>query len=157
MKRIRFVVAIGLAALAIGGVPSLPTPTPAPDAVTPSDEMQRLVTPVAEALKDAPIGDKLLWQRLWEKAAIVVAGDAVSTEVVFTDTRSLRAFTILALEIGWRRIGEHKPGHYQGLREAVEKAMGEVLSLEVKPVDADVRKAYAEVCRAIAWAGIAKG
>jgi hypothetical protein len=119
--------------------------------------MQRLVTPVVEALKSAPIGDKLLWQQLWEKASVVVAGDAVATDVVFTDTRSLRAFTILALDIGWRRIGEHKPGAYAGLRTAVETAMESVLSLEVKPVDADVRKAYVEVCRAIAWAGIAKG
>jgi len=71
--------------------------------------------------------------------------------------KPLRAFTVLALEIGWRRIGENKPGQYSGLREAVEKAMSSVLSLEVKPVDAETRKAYAEACRAIAWAGVAKG
>lgn len=156
MKAARIFAAIVLAAVAVGGVPSIPKVLPlAVD--TPSDAMQRLVTPVAEALKSAPMGDRLLWQQLWEKAAVVVAGDAVATEVVFTDTRSLRAFTVLALEIGWRRIGENKPGQYSGLREAVEKAMSSVLSLEVKPVDAETRKAYAEACRAIAWAGVAKG
>lgn len=156
MKAARFIAAIVLAAVAVGGVPSMPKVVPvAVDA--PSDEMQTLVTPVAKALASAPMGDRLLWQQLWEKAAVVVAGDAVATEVVFTDTRSLRAFTILALDIGWRRIGEHRPGHYAGLREAVEAAMGSVLSLEAKPVDADVRKAYVDVCRAIAWAGMAKG
>lgn len=157
MTQVRFIAAVVLGYIAVMGVPSLPKPAPTPDAVTPSDDMQRLVTPVADALKNAPIGDKLLWQQLWEKAAVLVAGDAVATEVVFSDTRSLRAFTILALDIGWRRIGETKPGQYQGLRDAVEQAMGSVLSLEVKPVDADTRKAYVEVCRAIAWAGIAKG
>jgi hypothetical protein len=156
MTALRFALAIALAAIAVGGLP--PVKSLAPPAVeTPRDDMQRLVTPVVEALKSAPIGDKLLWQQLWEKTAVVVAGDAVATDVVFTDTRSLRAFTILALDIGWRRIGEHKPGAYAGLRTAVETAMESVLSLEVKPVDADVRKAYVEVCRAIAWAGIAKG
>jgi hypothetical protein len=119
--------------------------------------MQQAVAPIAEALKDAPAGDRLLWARLWEKAATVVAGDAVATEVVFSDTRSLRAFTILALDIGWRRIGEHKPGHYRGLRDAVESAMGGVLSLEVKPVDDATRRAFAEMCRAIGWAGFPRG
>lgn len=157
MTQARFIAALVLGYVAIVGVPSLTRPVPKPDAVKPSDEMIRLVTPVAEALRTAPIGDKLLWQQLWEKAAVVVAGDAVATEVVFTDTRSLRAFTILALDLGWRRIGENKPGQYQGLQDAVEQAMESVLSLEVKPVDADMRKAYVEVCRAIAWAGIAKG
>lgn len=157
MTQVRFLAALVLGYIAVVGVPSLPNPVPKPDTVKPSDEMIRLVTPVAEALRTAPMGDKLLWQQLWEKAAVVVAGDAVATEVVFTDTRSLRAFTILALDLGWRRIGENKPGEYQGLRDAVEQAMGSVLSLEVKPVDADMRKAYVEVCRAIAWAGIAKG
>lgn len=157
MTQARFLAALVLGYIAVVGVPSLPNPVPKPDTVKPSDEMIRLVTPVAEALRTAPMGDKLLWQQLWEKAAVVVAGDAVATEVVFTDTRSLRAFTILALDLGWRRIGENKPGEYQGLRDAVEQAMGSVLSLEVKPVDADMRKAYVEVCRAIAWAGITKG
>lgn len=158
MTAARFIAAVVLGFVAIGGVPRLPvqvTPTPHPDA--PSDAMLAAVAPIAEALRDAPMGDRLLWSRLWEKAAVVVAGDAVATEVVFTDTRSLRAFTVLALEIGWRRIGEHRPGHYKGLREAVESAMGNVLSLEVKPVDDATRRAYAEMCKAIAWAGFPRG
>ena len=154
----RFIAALVLAFVAFAGVPKMPVrvePTPSPNA--PSEAMQKAVAPIAAALASAPAGDRLLWARLWEKAAIVVDGDAVHTDVVFTDTRSLRAFTVLALDIGWRRIGEHKPGHYRGLREAVESAMGEVLSLEVKPVDATTRKAFAEMCRAIGWAGFPRG
>jgi hypothetical protein len=94
---------------------------------------------------------------VWEKAAVVVAGDAVTTEVIFTDTRSLRGFTVLSLDIAWRRLGGVKAGQYPGLREAVEKAMTGVVGLDVKPVDADLRRAYGEACRAIAWAGIGNG
>lgn len=158
MTTARIIAAIVLAWIAVVGVPRMPVevrPTPSPNA--PSDTMQKAVAPIAAALSSAPSGDRLLWARLWEKAAVVVDGDAVNTDVVFTDTRSLRAFTILALDIGWRRIGEHRPGHYQGLREAVEYAMGEVLSLEVQPVDADTRAKFAEMCRAIAWAGFPRG
>lgn len=158
MTAARFIAALVLAFVAVGGVPRLPVEVkPIPSANLPSEAMQKAVEPIAKALSAAPAGDRLLWARLWEKAGVVVDGDAVNTDVVFTDTRSLRAFTVLALDIGWRRIGEHRPGHYQGLREAVESAMGEVLSLEVKPVDPDVRSRFAEMCRAIAWAGFPRG
>ena len=139
-------------------MPSLSVPSVRPVAVeTPSDAMQRVVTPVAEALKAAPMSDRMLWADLWNKAAVVVAGDAVSTEVVFTDTRSLRAFTVLAVEIGWRRIGGNAPGTLPGLREAVEAAFGQVLGTAEVPVTKDLRARYAELCRAIAWAGVSRG
>jgi hypothetical protein len=123
---------------------------------TPSDSMQATVQPISQALKVAPIGDRMLWANLWSKAATVVAGDELGTEVVITDTRALRLFTTLALDIGWRRIGDHKPGTYAGLRQAVEKAMGETLSLDARPVDAETRAKVVELYRAIAWAGMAK-
>lgn len=141
----------------------VPLPTFAPPAVrpvqveTPSDAMQRVVTPVAAALRAVPIGDRMLWAELWNKAAVVVAGDAVSTEVVFNDTKSLRAFTVLAVEIGWRRIGGNAPGSLPGLREAVEGAFGQVLGTAEVPVTKDLRARYAELCRAIAWAGVNAG
>jgi hypothetical protein len=91
---------------------------------------------------------------LWSKAAIVVAGDAVSTEVVFTDTRSLRLFTVIALEIGWRRIGGNEPGKLAGLREATEAAFAGVLGTDVVPVTKDMRSRYADLCRALAWAAL---
>jgi hypothetical protein len=88
---------------------------------------------------------------------VVVAGDAVSTEVVFSDTKSLRAFTVLALEIGWRRIGANQPGKYAGLREATEAAFAGVIGMNEVPVTKDVRTRYAELCKAIAWAGVNGG
>lgn len=156
------VAAAGLiVAAAWGKVPlptfAVPTTVPAITVETPSDAMQKVVTPIAAALKSAAMSDRMLWAQLWSKAAVVVAGDAVSTEVVFTDTRSLRLFTVLALDLGWRRIGEHQPGEYKGLREATEAAFAQVLGTAEVPVTKDLRARYAELAKAIAWAGINGG
>ena len=139
-------------------MPSLPS-TPAVPVVTvdaPSPAMRATVQPIADSLKAAPLGDRMLWANLWSKAATVVAGDELGTEVVLTDTRALRMFTTLALDIGWRRIGENKPGAYAGLRQAVEKAMGDTLSLDARPIDVETRAKVVELYKAIAWAGTAK-
>ena len=153
--------AAGLIVAAAWGKVPLPTLPAAPvqrvTVETPSDAMQQVVSPIAEALKSAPMGDRMLWAEVWSKSAVVVAGDAVSTEVVFTDTKSLRAYTVLALEIGWRRIGGNKPGQYAGLREATEAAFAQVLGKAEVPVTKDLRERYAELCRAIAWAGVNEG
>ena len=101
--------------------------------------------------------DRALWAETWNKAAIVVAGDAIAQEVAFTDTRSLRAFTSLALDIAWRRIGRHVPGSQESLRTAVEAAYGQVLGSDVVPVTKDLRERYAALAKAVAWAGMNGG
>ena len=139
-------------------MPSLPTaPSVTVVVETPTVEMQRLVTPVSEAMRSMPAGDRMLWARTWNKASIVVAGDAVTTEVVFTDTRSLRGFTVLALDIAWRRIGQHAPGGNEPLRAAVEACYGQAMGTEVVPVTADLRARYAAFAQAVAWAGVNGG
>lgn len=140
-------------------MPSLPS-TPAVPAFpvsTPSDEMQRLVTPVAKALASLNPADRALWAQTWTKAGVVVAGDAVTTEVAFTDTRSLRSFTALALDIAWRRIGRHQPGEIPGLRDAVEEAYNAALGRDVVPVDASMRQRFDDFAEAVAWAGMNGG
>lgn len=139
-------------------LPAFPVPAVRPVKVDePSDQMRAIVKPVAAALSPATMSDRMLWAELWTKAAIVVDGDAVSTEVVFTDTRSLRLFTVLSVEIGWRRIGGKAPGGYAGLREAVEAAFAQVIGTAEVPVTKSLRTRYAELCRAIAWAGLNAG
>ncbi len=138
-------------------LPQLPASAPAVTVETPSDEMQTLVQPIADALRGASAVDRALWAEVWNKAATVAAGDAVTTEVVFTDTRSLRAFTALAIDIGWRRIGGHVPGSNEPLRKAVEATYGAAVGADVVPVTADVRGRYVAFCRAVAWAGVGKG
>ena len=150
-----------LLAAAFGRLPTLPAlpiavPSQSITVETPSVEMQAKVEGVAAALASASPVDRAVWASVWEKAAVVVA--APDTEpAVFTDTRSLRGFTVLSLDIAWRRLGGNPPGKYTGLREAVEKVMGEAIGLEVKPVTPELRRAYAEACKAIAWAGIGRG
>ena len=156
----RIAAALLLIAAAWGQIP-MPRMPAAPsvtvDVETPSVEMQQLVKPVADALVALPAGDRMLWAQTWNKAATVVAGDAVTTEVVFTDTRSLRMFTTLAIEIAWRRIGQHAPGSVAGLREAVEAAYGQAIGTDVVSVTADVRARYAAFAKAVAWAGVNGG
>jgi hypothetical protein len=99
----------------------------------------------------------MLWASTWSKAAIVVAGDATAREAAFTDTRSLQAFTGLALDIAWRRIGRHEPGGNEPLRKALEAAYGAAVGADEVPVTRDIRDRYAAFAKALAWAGINGG
>lgn len=156
--RTRIVVAIVLGYVAAFGVPSLPSlPRVAVSVTDPSPEMKAKVAGIAAALRSASPVDRAVWASVWEKAAIVVAGDAVTTEVAFTDTRALRQFTVLALDIAWRRLAGNQPGKYAGLREATEAVLLEVVGKEVVPVTPDLRRAYSDAAKAIAWAGVNGG
>ena len=139
-------------------LPQLPSVSPAPviTVETPSVELQTKVAGVARALAAANPAERAIWASVWEKAAVVVAAPE-GKEPVFTDSRSLRGFTVLSLDIAWRRMAGFQPGTMPGLREAVEAVMSEVVGLDVKPVDAEAKRRYAEACRAIAWAGIGRG
>jgi hypothetical protein len=133
-------------------LPTLPAIAPAVTVETPSQDMQRLVSLVADALAGLPAADRNLWASLWTRAATVAAGDAVTAQVAFTDTRSLRDYTALAVDIGWRRIGQHAPGSQESLRTAVEAAYASALGRDVVPVTGDVRARYVEFANAIGWA-----
>ena len=149
------VIAAGLLIAAAWGkvpLPTLPAVAPQVTVATPSDEMQRLVADVAAALKDLPAADKSLWASLWTRAGVVAAGDAVTAQVAFSDTRALRDFTALAIDIGWRRIGKHAPGSQESLRAAVEAAYGSALGKDATPVTSELRGRYVEFAGAVAWA-----
>ena len=150
--------AAGLIIAAAWGVIPMPTLRTVP-AVTPVEvpepnaEMRRLVAPVAEALDGLPAADKALWAATWLKAATVVKAEGSTTQPVFTDTAALRLFTTIALDIAWRRLGDHRPGSVEGLREAVEGVMKSSIGMDSKPVTPDVRALYVAAAEAIAWAG----
>ena len=149
------IVAAGLLIAAAWGkvpLPTLPSVAPQVTVVTPSDELQRLVTPVADALAGLSAADRALWAALWTRAATVAAGDAVTAQVAFADTRALRDFTALSVDIGWRRIGKHAPGSQESLRAAVEAAYGSALGKDVVPVTSELRGRYVEFANAVAWA-----
>jgi hypothetical protein len=152
------VAAAGLLIAAAWGqipMPSLAVPAVAPSITvpTPSLEAQRLVEPVRAALAGLTADKRALWAATWSKAALVVEAEGATSVAVLTDTPSLRVLTTTALDIAWRRIGGVPSGSVAGLREAVEAAMRSALGLDAVPVTPDVRSRYAEVARAIAWAG----
>lgn len=137
---------VPMPSLSVVDVPAVVVPEPSP-------ELQRLVAPVAEALAGMPADKRNLWAATWSKAALVVEAEGSTSVPVFTDTPSLRTLTTVALDVAWRRIGNQAPGSVAGLKEAVEAAMRSALGLDAVPVTADTRARYADVAKAIAWAG----
>jgi hypothetical protein len=137
-----------------GNLPSLPSlPTRPVTVDLPSESMRSTVQPVADALRSLPASDRALWREVWSKAGIVVAAESTALQPAFRDTRELRAFTDVALDIAWRRIGGHAPGSHESLRGAVEASYKAVLGSDDVPVTADTRGRYVELAKALAWAG----
>ena len=136
-------------------LPQLPGIVDVPTVVVPepSAELQRLVAPVARALARLPADKRQLWAATWSKAAIVVEAEGTTSVPVFTDTPALRLFTTVAIDVAWRRLGDQAPGSVAGLKEAVETAMRSALGLDAVPVTSEMRGRYADVAKAIAWAG----
>jgi len=153
----RFAAAGLIVAAAWGQIPlpSLPGVIDVPAVVVPepSAAMQTLAEPVAKALAGLPADKRRLWAATWAKAALVVEAESGTSVAVFSDTPALRLFTTIALDVAWRRLGDMPPGSVEGLREAVETAMRSALGLDAVPVTPQMRASYAEVARAIAWAG----
>ena len=156
----RIVAALLILAAAYGKVPMPRLPSPVVPLVaveTPSVEMIAAVAPVAKALRSASPYDRALWASIWEKSAKVVAGDATTTEVLFTDTRSLRAYNIIALRLAWVRMGGNPTGKYPGLAEAAERFLTDTIGLDVAPVTPELRAKVVESYKALAWAGVGEG
>jgi hypothetical protein len=158
---LRIGAAVILVWFAIYGVEAQRTP-PKPELDAPAEGVADRVAPVAKALRQASAVDRALWAEVWEKAAKIVAGDDVGqhgNEVIFTDTKSLRAFTVICLDIAWHRIGGNQPGKYDGLRDAVEGFLSDpaVLGRDDVALTPQIRKAYVEAAQALAWAGINRG
>lgn len=136
-------------------LPQMPGIVDVPTVVVPepSAELQRLVAPVAQALAGLPADKRRLWAATWSKAAVVVEAEGTTSVPVFTDTPALRLFTTVAIDVAWRRLGDQAPGSVAGLKESVEAAMRSALGLEAVPVTSEMRGRYADVAKAIAWAG----
>ena len=153
------VAAAGLIVAAAWGkvpLPSVSGPVPRVQVETPGAEMRELVEPIADAMKGMPAGDRMLWAATWNKAALVVCAPD-GPEAVFTDTRSLRLFTTLAIDIAWRRVGGHAPGSNEALRKAVEAAYAKAVGADGVAVSRAVRERYAAFAKAVAWAGVGGG
>lgn len=146
---------------AVGNVnlalPAIKIKTESVDIETPDAAMQKIVAPVAAALKDAPAGDRMLWALTWNRAAAAVEGESSASSLAFENTKSLRDFTALALDIAWRRIGGNKASKYPDLRNAVEEAFDSTLGRNPQKTTPEILGAYQRLARALAWAGIGEG
>lgn len=133
-------------------------PTPVPGD-SPKGDLLVKVAPVGDALVSADDVDRALWAEVWEKAAEVVEEEGQSAQPVITNTKELRAFTIVALEVAWSRLGNVRPGQYPKLREAVEAFLADptVLGRDEVLLDAAYRAQYVAACRALAYAGRKRG
>ena len=150
----RLIAAAALLAVAFGGLPSFPG-QPKPDAtpvdVTPSPGMMTAVADVKTQLSKYPRKERALWTELWTEVA-KVATDPITAPTIH-DTPTLRAYQVEMLRIGWLVLGDHAPGANPALDVAVSAAFGATLTGEERPVTPEVLAQYAELAKALAWAG----
>jgi hypothetical protein len=155
----RLAAATLIVAAAWGRIP-IPLTLPASPTITvatPTAEMRNLVAPVVRALGQLSGTERALWASVWSKAAIVVENPGTGETQILHDTPALRLFTVVALDVAWRRLGGHAPGSVAGLRQAVENSLSAAIGTEAVPVTTEVRGRYGEIARAIAWAAIGSG
>lgn len=154
----RFIVAAALLYVAANGV-DLPSLKPLAVTVVPaapSAAMKDIVGPVAAIMRNADDFDRAVFAATFEEAANLVAGESSDTEITFENTLGMRIFTVSVIDIAWRRLANAR-GKYSGLNNAVEQAFESVLSRDVKPATEEIKAKYVELCRALAWAGVARG
>jgi hypothetical protein len=118
--------------------------------------MIKATADVDRIMRSASHFDRLLWSEVWVKVARIINSET-DTEVVFTDTRSLRQFNLIAFQIAWKRLGDNKKDKYTGLGEATERVFAEAIGLDVKPVTPELRAKFVETCTALAWCGAGRG
>ena len=157
MKLARLITACVLLAIAICGLPSILSVQDEATIETPDDAMRLVTDDVHRIMRQASDIDRALWAQVWAKVAVTAAGDSDSVEIVFSDSRALRAFQIIALNIAWKRLAGNQTGKYAGLGEACEKAFNDTLGKDVQPVTPAIRAKFVALANALAWCGINKG
>ena len=153
---VRVAIAAGLLYFAAHGLPTATVETGTIELQKPSAEMLQATADVDRIMRNASHFDRLLWSEVWVKVARIINSET-DTEVVFTDTRSLRQFNLIAFQIAWKRLGDNKKDKYAGLGEATERVFAEAIGLDVRPVTPELRKKFVETCNALAWCGAGRG
>ncbi len=152
----RTVAAVALIAVGLLGLPSLPDVQPSVSVSEPSEDMKTAVKSVVKvAAKMSPI-DRLWLQNIYENFAKVVSADGIVEEPTITSTDSLRAVHVAVLKFIWRGMADNSPSKYEGLAEAIDDAMNSAISDDSRPLTPEMRTKAAELCKAIAWAGLGK-
>lgn len=115
--------------------------------------MYREVEPVADILRKADVFDRMIFASVWEKCADAVEDNLEDVTITFENTLALKLFTESALRVAWGRIADAS-GKYPRLNETVEQLFNDLLGNEIRPVNDDILDDYADLCRALAWAGM---
>jgi hypothetical protein len=153
---VRVAIAAGLLYFAVHGLPTATLGTATIELQKPSAEMLKSVADVDRIMRSASHFDRLLWSEVWTKVGKIVNSET-ETEIVFSDTRSLRQLSVISLGIAWKRLADIKKDKYEGLGEATEKVFVEAIGLDVRPVTPELRKKFVETCTALAWCGAGRG
>ena len=153
---VRVAIAAGLMYFAVHGLPTATLETATIELEKPSAEMLKAVDDVQRIMRTASPVDRTLWAEVWNKCGKIINSET-ETELIFSDTRSLRQFNLIAFQIAWKRLGDNKKDKYLGLGEATERVFAEAIGLDVKPVTPELRKKFVETCTALAWCGAGRG
>lgn len=153
---VRVAIAAGLMYFAVHGLPVATLETATIEIQKPSAEMIKAVADVDRIMRSASHFDRLLWSEVWTKVGKIVNSET-DTEIVFSDTRSLRQLSVISLGIAWKRLADNKKDKYNGLGEATERVFAEAIGLDIKPVTPELRKKFVETCTALAWCGAGRG
>jgi hypothetical protein len=157
-------VRVGAAVLLVLVSLAIPSPSRQAAAVvsplpTPSPALLDKVRPVAEALAAATPAERAVWAEVWEKVARTVLAESASKEPLFPDAKTLRAFTVASLEIGWRRVAGVSPARFPGLKAATEAFLADpdVMGLDDVRLDDAARRKFSAAAHALAYAGLGRG
>ena len=153
---VRVAIAAGLMYFAVHGLPVATVETATIELQKPSAEMIKAVADVDRIMRGASHFDRLLWSEVWTKVGKIVNSET-DTEIVFSDTRSLRQLSVISLGIAWKRLADIKKDKYEGLGEATERVFVEAIGLDIKPVTPELRAKFVETCNALAWCGAGRG
>lgn len=152
---LRTAAALVLLAIGLIGVPDL-GPKASISVKEPSSDMKTAVQPVVRIVSKMSPLDRLWLQQIYTNFSKVVSVDGLTSEPTITSTDSLRAVHLAVLKFIWKGMADNQPGKYEGLSEAIDECMGKVISDESRPLTTEMRKAAADLCDAIAWAGLGK-
>lgn len=127
---------------------------PTPDEPgNPKPAMYREVEHVAKILSNADIFDRMIFASVFEQCADAAEDNLEDVEVTFENTLGMKVFTESALRVAWGRMADAS-GKYPRLNDAVESLFDEVIGTEIRPVTDEILEDYADLCRALAWAGM---
>ena len=152
----RMTIASVLIGIGVFGIPELPKSFVPAHAVTdirePSEGLKRIVAPAERIAADMAEIDKFWIRQIYMNAARAVEADGNIKSPTILTTDGAREVHKAVLAYVWKGMAQNSAGKYEGLQEAIEKAMVEAIGLDAKPLNQELRDKLVETFEAIAWA-----